>query len=136
MIDEKKLIECLERQKFGLPHSATGQHEVYLENVIDYIKDFPKVDNWIPVKKRLPEDEGYYLTCDKKGNEHVFYHHKAFEYPFGIHKNHSQYYMPIAWMPLPEPYKEVEESRLYMKNLETGEEIVLGPIRAIKMSKR
>ncbi len=66
--------------------------------------------NWIDVKDQLPEKDGYYLTCDHKGNIHVFYHHPSYvtngsNTAFGICKNHSQYYQPIAWMELPKPYK-------------------------------
>lgn len=71
-------------------------------------QDGLNADKWIPVKDRLPESEGHYLTCDKKGNIHVFYHHNSMMYPFGICENHSQYYPPVAWMQLPEPYKEGE----------------------------
>lgn len=64
-------------------------------------------NGWIDVKDRLPEKDGYYLTCDHKGNIHVFFHSPKYmeiDYAFGIGKNHSQYYQPIAWMELPKPY--------------------------------
>lgn len=63
--------------------------------------------NWIDVKDRLPEKDGYYLTCDHKGNIHVFFHSPKYmeiDYAFGICKNHPQFYKPIAWMELPKPY--------------------------------
>lgn len=64
-------------------------------------------NGWIDVKDRLPEKDGYYLTCDHKGNIHVFFHslkYMEIDYAFGVGKNHSQYYQPIAWMELPKPY--------------------------------
>ena len=66
-------------------------------------------NGWIDVKDRLPENDGYYLTCDRKGNIHVFYHHPSYvangrNMAFGICKNHPQFYQPIAWMELPKPY--------------------------------
>lgn len=69
--------------------------------------------NWIDVKDRLPEKDGYYLTCDHKGNIHVFYHHPSYvtngnNMAFGICKNHPQFYKPIAWMELPKPYNRLE----------------------------
>ena len=69
--------------------------------------------NWIDVKDRLPENDGYYLTCDHKGNIHVFYHHPSYvandsNTAFGICKNHPQFYQPIAWMELPKPYNRLE----------------------------
>lgn len=67
-------------------------------------------NGWIDVKDRLPEKDGYYLTCDHKGNIHVFYHHQGLKEtaPFGICEHHSQYYQPIAWMELPKPYNRLE----------------------------
>ena len=67
-------------------------------------------NGWIDVKDRLPEKDGYYLTCDHKGNIHVFFHHQGLKEtaPFGICEHHSQYYQPIAWMELPKPYNRLE----------------------------
>ena len=68
-------------------------------------------NGWIDVKDRLPEKDGYYLTCDHKGNIHVFFHSPKYmeiDYAFGINKNHSQFYQPIAWMELPKPYNRLE----------------------------
>ena len=70
-------------------------------------------NGWIDVKDRLPEKDGYYLTCDRKGNIHVFYHHPSYvangnNTAFGICKNHPQFYKPIAWMELPKPYNRLE----------------------------
>ena len=70
-------------------------------------------NGWIDAKDRLPEKDGYYLTCDHKGNIHVFYHHPSYvtngnNMAFGICKNHSQFYRPIAWMELPKPYNRLE----------------------------
>lgn len=70
-------------------------------------------NGWIDVKDRLPEKDGYYLTCDRKGNIHVFYHHPSYvtngnNMAFGICKNHPQFYKPIAWMELPKRYNRLE----------------------------
>ena len=70
-------------------------------------------NGWIDVKDRLPEKDGRYLTCDRKGNIHVFYHHPSYvangnNMAFGICKNHPQFYQPIAWMELPKPYNRLE----------------------------
>ena len=39
---------------------------------------------WIPVAERLPEDYEQVLTCDERGNIHIFSHFRHFRYPFGI----------------------------------------------------
>lgn len=66
-------------------------------------------NEWIPVDERLPEDGVRVLTCDNYKNIHVMRHYNFYEYPFCIGPEHERYYMPKAWMPLPEPYKESEE---------------------------
>ena len=94
--------------------------ELYLDRANIYGEVMREVDRveaeygngWIDVKDRLPEKDGYYLTCDHKGNIHVFYHHPSYvangnNMAFGICKNHPQFYRPIAWMELPKPYKGV-----------------------------
>lgn len=66
-------------------------------------------NGWIPVDERLPEHGVRVLTCDNYKNVHVMRHYNFYEYPFCIGPEHERYYMPKAWMPLPEPYKEGEE---------------------------
>ena len=71
--------------------------------------EYQLTNGWIPVSERLPEDFIKVLTCDKEGNIHITNHCHEYEYPFGISENHPRYYMPVAWQPLPEPYKEETE---------------------------
>lgn len=61
---------------------------------------------WISVKDRLPDNNKYVLTVDKKYNMHIFSHDQDFEYPFCIDPNHTRYYQPTHWMPLPKPPKQ------------------------------
>ena len=61
---------------------------------------------WISVKKRLPNKIGEYLTCDRKGNIHIFLHSPEFKYPFAIDPKHPRFYMPTHWQPLPLPPKD------------------------------
>ena len=60
-------------------------------------------NKWIPVSERLPEKTGLYLVsigdlvCSKSFDGHNF-------------RTESQVrFIPDAWMPLPEPYKEESE---------------------------
>ena len=64
---------------------------------------------WIPVTERLPEDHVPVLTCDSKGNIHIFSHYHLFTNPFGIKPTNSKYFMVKWWMPLPEPPKDGTE---------------------------
>ena len=63
------------------------------------------MSEWIPVSEMLPKKGKQVLCCNKQGS--VFTSAITFEVgnmvAFGQHPN------IIAWMPLPEPYKEVEE---------------------------
>lgn len=56
-------------------------------------------DRWIPVSERLPEESSYILvTFDDGFVASVYY-----EDDFGLWYGSGE---PIAWKPLPEPYKE------------------------------
>lgn len=62
---------------------------------------------WIPCSVELPKYMERAITCDEKGNIHVFpCDGKYFldECCKRITENHERYYVPIAWMPLPSPY--------------------------------
>lgn len=63
------------------------------------------VGEWIPCSERLPENNGNYMTCDEKGNIHIFWYDDCQKCPFNISEYHTRYYPVVAWMPLPEPYK-------------------------------
>lgn len=63
-------------------------------------KNKPK---WIPVTERLPKGYEQVLTCDERGNIHLFRHLRQFIYPFGIKPENPRYFMPKWWMPLPQP---------------------------------
>ena len=58
---------------------------------------------WIPVSERLPEDDGYYFVTEKDGRIGTYVFHKQ--------GNSEEYWKrcAIAWMPLPEPYREDAE---------------------------
>lgn len=63
---------------------------------------------WISVKDRLPEKGGRYLTCDHKGNVHIFYHYDFYQFPFDIDEENTRFYMVTHWMPLPPKPQEGE----------------------------
>lgn len=113
MIDEKKLIEELDKKYIQIPLVEENRDMFYhnsgyncaIGNAIILAKKQPKVDKWIPVSERLPEESGMYLitaqVLSKFEVQYVFYQ-KSLELFIcnGI---------PIAWQPLPEPYKEQSE---------------------------
>lgn len=75
--------------------------------------DFPAADvapRWIPVTERLPEKEGQYLvSCDSCfAIEIATYINDKGDSWFCCDWNHPE--NVVAWMPLPEPYKEGEQN--------------------------
>lgn len=62
---------------------------------------------WIPVEKRLPEEDGFYIaTIDGEiaGQEESFVGLAEFEDDFWVDDD-IDYKCIIAWRPLPEPYR-------------------------------
>lgn len=59
MIDKKELIADLEMNKSEMHPARNGQHPVSIEVIIDYIKGFPTVGDWIPCSERLPDETDY-----------------------------------------------------------------------------
>ena len=75
---------------------------------------------WIPVSEKLPpDDEDVLVQYEQGGMEVVYYHIDDTFYPTEYkdlnetgwfnENGDALYFEPIAWMPLPEPYKEVEK---------------------------
>lgn len=118
MIDEKKLIERFKQLK-GIDSLAN----MFISDVIREIKKQPKVGEWIPCSERLPElhrvdmeSEGeYYMISDSviiTDGEMV----SISEYEIDdedcrgwIAHDFEEIEDVIAWMPLPEPYKQKGE---------------------------
>ena len=59
---------------------------------------------WIPVSERLPEEYAQYLVCFKTGHCYVYWLEDS-DWARGMAEKEGI----IAWMPLPEPYKEESE---------------------------
>ena len=112
----EKIKEMLEEEKSGLTTWAEDEaFKLGIEKAQNIVSEVEAEygNGWIDAKDRLPEKDGYYLTCDHKGNIHVFYHHPSYvtngsNMAFGICKNHPRFYKPIAWMELPKPYNRLE----------------------------
>jgi hypothetical protein len=118
MIDEKKLIEAITKGEY-----TTGNIFADME-LQQFIKDFPKVGEWIPfevteadeeereaygfaqmLRGKLPEEDEEILVTYLNGHvgEDVFmrdgyecYLDSGAEFVLDV----------VAWMPLPEPYRE------------------------------
>lgn len=64
MIDEKKLIEELNRQKYILTFEDSNPIDegfnCGIDKAIQLVESQPKVGEWIPVEERLPEEQTDY----------------------------------------------------------------------------
>lgn len=117
MIDEKKLIEFIEKRKMHMIPDPYGYHPVTVENVLNLLNKFPKINQWIPCSERLPECELGYETEAvlfqlESGSIEVGYYGTGGKFrdryfrPYRDHMDGFDAKNVIAWMPLPEPYKE------------------------------
>lgn len=81
------------------PLPRNGEVIITIKDAI--VQDWREVSfGWIPVTERLPEEDGRYLITGKRGTVY------SIEYEDGRWYGGIQ---PIAWMPLPTPYKGGEE---------------------------
>lgn len=74
------------------------------------IDEQPTVNQWVPVSVKLPEDEEDKLVYLKNGIDyefHVFYYRlDCKEWDSSTYGFIPENMIVIAWMPLPEPYRE------------------------------
>lgn len=130
MSDKHKIYDYIKRttNPYGRPFEGTAC-ELGLK-IMDYIEntDDEKENGWIPVSERLPEDEKEYLvTLEKvygtpeklygianylKFGDAGYWNEKKYGYlewdKYSDGHGGTKMYKVIAWMPLPEPYKEDE----------------------------
>lgn len=87
---------------------------VLQEFVVNYVnssqlykfEELHKVNEWIPVEERLPKDlESVLVSCNNGGVDYGFYNHEKKWWCLDYIDDTA--YPVIAWMPLPEPFKEV-----------------------------
>ena len=124
MIDEKKLIEELEKIFETDEENIDCTLSDFAYHVFDCIKAQPKIGEWIPCSERLPEmhredmeAEGeYYMISNPvivtEGQQIYIAEYEAdMDYRYGWHSlDGEDYDNIIAWMPLPKPYRPEEES--------------------------
>ena len=131
MIDEKMLIEDMLNNdciNFRMDFNTDTEDSVleslrefadrFRQGMIELVQKQPKVGEWIPVSERLPSEKEAWGYNEKEGtyepNEFIvmiegaeiptvlFYDTNYKEWSDGL----GDVYNVVAWMPLPEPYKE------------------------------
>lgn len=88
----------------------------YIKKLCDDIKALPSAQQWIPCSERLPHNErkAYWICLDTGGQCECRWTNNK----YGLGESDTwgwsamdipMYTKVIAWMPLPEPYKEVSD---------------------------
>ena len=94
--------EAIKKIKKVIEESVIFEDE--LEAFDKAIKALEQEPKWIPVWERLPDKYAHTLWCASSGYVRSDYFNGEFW------EDAEKYcYEVIAWMPLPEPYKEVQE---------------------------
>lgn len=106
MIDEKKLIEEIEKEIDGVIVKDTYSKgkNAGLRKAKILAEEQPKTGGWIPCSERLPEESGFYMVTKKiKETGNRFTGKSRFDIEKGW--NDSLDFVDIvAWQPLPEAY--------------------------------
>ena len=112
MIDEKKLIEELNRQKYILTFEDSNPIDegfnCGIDKAIQLVESQPKVGEWIPCSERLPEDNQAVLTCKNKQISILIWRSERRIWLEPKGNWWWSYCMVEKWQPLPERYEEKE----------------------------
>lgn len=107
MIDEKLLIENI--TDVEVAWYLDGNYTTYdSTTIMEIIEEQPKVGEWIPCSKKLPEIEKEVLVFTEGNSQRVWNlldhdDEYVWEDEFG---GWNEFEEVLAWMPLPEEYKE------------------------------
>ena len=127
MKEIEKAIEILDKLSFfggqragrelwnDKPREVQDEDIANFNRDVEWLRDFIcRMDaGWIPVKERLPEEDGFYIATmngEVAGQEEPFTGLTEFENGKWI-DDEDDYKYVIAWRPLPDPYRP-ERSRL------------------------
>ena len=81
--------------------------------VCEIVKSIPSIPIWVPCSEMLPEEDGDYLASTDYGWVYVIRWADGWncyrELPDGEVCRDKELDCVVAWMPLPEPYKEAKE---------------------------
>lgn len=121
MIDEKKLIEELEKIFETDEENIDCTLSDFAYHVFDCIKVQPKIGEWIPCSERLPnkeeylKDDGRFMLDDGNRRYQGLFDIYDGKFKFTKHISGLNYELfedncVVAWQPLPEPYRPEKES--------------------------
>ena len=98
-----------ELKKYTLGKKNTEKVEISILNLNRIIKALEQEPRWIPVSERLPEPDVEVLVTDDAGGLATISTDSIYESEATGEKEWYTSQRVTAWMPLPKPYREVEE---------------------------
>lgn len=112
LISRSALIEKIEeRIQSGIFHGASYY---MLERFKVMVRDAPAVEaksvEWIPCSERLPEEAGFYIVTKRQKSGEIQVALGSYRPLFNEWSGNGNFKDVLAWMPLPEPYREDDES--------------------------
>ena len=117
----------IEKMAKIVAETALDSFEYQGKTIREWMKIITEQTTWIPVSERLPEDGTYLVTLERfyggeprinmrsfakdlnKVDDFDFLEHKSGWYDYDSEYGYWEDTSVIAWMPLPEPYKEESE---------------------------
>ena len=105
---EEKALSCIEIIRF-LQNHYLSNHGVFTDRELEEIETVIKTlkqTSWIPCSERLPEENGNYLVTVEANDGTASIKFQMVDHygPDWLHE--EKHKKVIAWMPLPEKYKE------------------------------
>lgn len=116
----RREIESLDYYLQNHTNDYSEESHTAMMMAIDALSSSEKPNKWISVSEGLPEkDSDVIVCCENGGMEVAYYHIDDTYYPTQYadlnetgwfnENDDALYFEPIAWMPLPEPYKAESE---------------------------
>lgn len=106
LIDRQKAYNYIKGRCYPVQHDITSvEPGMTLDGIRQCFNEMPSAEpRWIPVTERSPKETGYYLTSTEYNDVlHDFFCDGKWE------TAERFWYKVVAWMPLPEPYEEVDK---------------------------
>ena len=111
----KREIESLDYYLQNHTNDYSEESHTAMMMAVDALNSSEKLNKWIPVSKRLPEENGRYLCTvgtDYRNPREMYYEPKGKNNRTwtSLDRTYVEDCFVIAWMPLPQPYKVESEN--------------------------